>query len=110
MDLVLEYRAERKDNRWWLVRSGPPEVAPPKRPDGTRPKLGVRDYALRRILTNVVERDAPQRSELVLRQLRPPLDRLQPLVVRELMLHEGWFCVAIEPDPDTGAGSQAVAE
>jgi hypothetical protein len=110
MDLVLQYHAERKDDRWWLVRSGPPEVALPKRPDGTRPKLGIRDYALRRILTNVAERDAPQRSELVLRQLRPPLDSLEPLVVRELVLNNGWFCVAIEPERKVRSNSKAVAE
>ena len=64
--------------------------------DGRHPKLGLRDYALPRIPTNVTNRDVPSRLELKATNLPPPLDRLEPLAACELLVKDGWFCLAAE--------------
>ncbi len=94
MDLALAFRPEQKDGKWWLVQARDPEVMLPKLPDGTRPKLGVRDYALRRILTNVIKRDVPARSELEMLKLPPPLDSSQGMAISTVLVRDGWFCMS----------------
>jgi hypothetical protein len=103
MDIELALHPERAGDGWWLVQSRPPQVMLPISADGRRPKLGLRDYALRRILTNVLERDVPRRMELKVANLPSPLDRLGPLTACEVLVGDGWFCLATKPD------TQAVA-
>jgi hypothetical protein len=94
MDLALAFRPEQKDGKWWLVQAREPEVMLPQLPDGTRPKLGIRDYALRRILTNVIKRDVPARSELEVVELPPPFDSSQGVVASTVLVRDGWFCMS----------------
>jgi hypothetical protein len=94
MDIVLRFRPEQKSGKWWLVQAQPPEVLLPRLPDGTRPKLGIRDYALRRILTNVIQRDVPERTEIEALELPPPLNQAGELVAASVLVRDGWFCLA----------------
>ena len=103
MDIRLALRPEHTAEGWSLVQSSAPQVMLPILPDGRRPRLGIRDYALRRILTNVIKRDVPSRLELRATNLPPPLDLLEPLAASEVLVKDGWFCMAVESRTQTTA-------
>ncbi|MEQ8848863.1 hypothetical protein [Botrimarina sp.] len=78
------------------LRAAPPEVLAAERADGTRPRLGIRDFALRRVLTNTAERDQPPSIDA-----QELLDRLWPdagLSVAALRAGAGWLGVAVEAE------------
>lgn len=104
MDIELALRLERTGDGWWLTQSRPPEVMLPMLPNGDRSKLGIRDYALRRILTNVIKRDFPSRLKLAVPDLPSPLDKLGHLAACEVLVKDGWFCLAVESHKPTAAG------
>jgi hypothetical protein len=96
MDIILEYAVEFADGQAVLVQSTDPQVVLPKGPDGTRRRLGVRDYALRRILKNVLERELPARIDLSTGDLPAPFDAL---TVAAVEAENGWLSVSLEMQP-----------
>ncbi|MGY8770920.1 MAG: hypothetical protein ACKVH8_21120 [Pirellulales bacterium] len=88
MDIIIKYRLEKKDNSFFFILSESPLVVLPRKADGTRPKLGFRDYSARRILKNIIERDLPKRISLT--DLSFPNQR-GTFVIMNLELNNGWL-------------------
>jgi hypothetical protein len=93
MDILLQYRIEQQDGQFWLVQAEPPAVVLPRGPDGKRRRLGVRDYTLRRILKNVIEKELPDRTLLSSISWPSPLDALDAVDIVHLEIRNGWLCL-----------------
>ena len=98
MEIEFCYALRYEQGEHFLELNGEPTIAHPLSPDGTRPKLGIRDLSLRRILLSVIKRDLPEK--VALDQLDLPLQRdlLGPLRAVRFESQNGWALLeAVRP-------------
>ena len=98
MEIKFCYSLGYEHGEHYLVLEGEPLVQHSLDSNGSRPKVGVRDLSLRRILLSILERDLPQR--ITLNQLDLPLQRglLGPLAAVHIEAQNGWVLLeAVRP-------------
>jgi hypothetical protein len=97
MDIILRYRLKASGATPELVLSASPEVRLPMRPDGGRSRSGVRTITLRRILTNVLERDVPKSILLDKLSLPQRSNVLGEFAVARMTINDGWLTLDARP-------------
>lgn len=93
MEISFTYRSEENEGLQSLVLDEKPLVHPPLDENGNRPKLGLRDVSLRRILVNILERDLPEQISVAELELPIPSGLLLPLEPVKLQGENGWLLV-----------------
>lgn len=93
MEISFAYRSEVEQDEQVLVLAGQPLVQRPTDEAGKRPKLGLRDLSLRRILVNVLKRDLPERIAVSELELPIPSSLFQPLSPTSLHCENGWLFI-----------------
>ena len=111
MEISFTYEIRYEDSQQWLVRKEDPTVQHPVGKDGSRPRLGLRDLSLRRVLLNTLKRDLPER--IALREVRLPIPAriFEPLEAVHMTSDNGWLTVKAkrkEVEADEPAGPQLV--
>ena len=91
MDIILRYRLKASGATPEFVLSESPEVRLPMRSDGGRQRGGVRTITLRRILTNVLERDVPKSIVLDKFPLPQRSNVLGEFAVERMTINDGWL-------------------
>ena len=97
MDIILRYRLKASGATPELVLSASPEVLLPMRPDGERSRSGVRTITLRRILTNVLQRDVPKSIRLDRLSLPQRANVLGKFAVERMTINDGWLTLDARP-------------
>ena len=97
MDIQLRYRLKASGPTPEFVLSGSPEVLLPLDPNGKRPRSGLRSITLRRILTNVLERDVPKSIRLDDLSLPEPSNSLWKFAVEQMTINDGWLTLDAQP-------------
>ncbi len=94
MEIAFRYACRYEQGEWFLALDGEPVVEHPERPDGSRPRLGIRDLSLRRILLSIFQRDLPERIALDRLELPFQKDLLGPLKAVHFESQNGWVLLA----------------
>jgi hypothetical protein len=97
MDIKLRYRLETSGATPEFVLLESPEVLMPMRSDGRRQRGGVRSITLRRILTNVLERDVPKSIVLDKVPLPQPANFLGEFALERVRINDGWLTLDARP-------------
>jgi hypothetical protein len=97
MDIILRYRLKASGATPEFVLSESPQVLLPMRADGGRPRGGVRTITLRRILTNVLQRDAPKSILLDELSLPQQSNSLGKFAVKQMTINDGWLTLDARP-------------
>jgi hypothetical protein len=97
MDIILRYRLKASGTTPEFVLSESPEVRLPIRSDGGRQRSGIRTITLRRILTNVLQRDVPK--SILLDKLSFPQQSnvLGEFAVERMTINDGWLTLDARP-------------
>lgn len=98
MDIVLRYRLKASEASPEFVLSEAPEVRLPMRSDSGRQRGGVRTATLRRILTNVLERDVPKSVVLDKLPLPQRSNVLGEFAVERMTINDGWLTLDARPE------------
>jgi hypothetical protein len=97
MDIILRYRLKASGATPEFVLSASPEVRLPMRPDGGRSRGGVRTVALRRILSNALQRDVPKSILLDKLSLPQRSNVLGEFAVARMTINDGWLTLDARP-------------
>ena len=97
MDIIFRYRLQASGATPEFVLSASPEVLLPMRPDGERSRSGVRTITLRRILTNVLQRDVPKSILLDKLSLPQRSNVLGEFAVARMTINDGWLTLDARP-------------
>ena len=97
MDIIFRYRLQASGATPEFVLSESPEVRLPLRSDGGRQRVGVRTIALRRILTNVLQRDVPKSIDLDKFPLPQKANVLEDFAVERMTINDGWMTLDARP-------------
>lgn len=88
MEIQLKYQLDKEDAQW-VLKAHEPTVLMPRRADGGRPKLGIRNYSLRRILLNTIARDQPPR--LLMKEIIASLATVNSIQLEQVQIKNGWL-------------------
>jgi len=90
MEIQFHYDLRYEQGEHYLSLAAKPIVAHPLGSGGSRPKLGIRDLSLRRILLSILERDLPEKIALDEIELPFQVDLLGPLRTVHFQSDNGW--------------------